>query len=268
MLEATVQTALTDELYWDKVWNFNSDHATEAAPSVERGPTTEWIDASIGAHLRPGRRFLEIGVGGSPWLAHVAEKYGAEAWGIDFSRPGLELAARAVTKDRHLVRLIEGDVFDRSKLPSAAFDVVYSGGFVEHFPSPQPLMERLAELLTPGGVLVTAVPNLCGLNGALQKLVDVETFERHVVISPARLDAAHASGGMVPVKPASFLGVLDPSAVNYSRLAVRMPPLMLRSLQFSLAKLRHASEWLGGRTGTSGGRWLAPMLGGVYQRSR
>jgi hypothetical protein len=106
------------------------------------------------------------------------------------------------------------------------------------------------------------------LNGILQKLVDVETFERHVLISSATLDAMHASAGLTPVQPARPIGVIDPGSVNYSRWAVRMPWLVLRCLQFSLSKLRFAGEWVGARAGINGGPWLAPMLGGVYTRSR
>ena len=81
--------------------------------------------------------------------------------------------------------LVEGDLFDRSHLPEHAFDVVYSGGFVEHFPSPGAVMERFLELAAPAGVVVTLVPNLGGLNGALQALADPDTFARHVVHTPA-----------------------------------------------------------------------------------
>jgi SAM-dependent methyltransferase len=261
-----VQTALTDETYWDSVWSFTDGHSDTRPALVQADPTVRWRAENIGRHLGPGRRFLEIGVGGSPWPAHVARRHGAEAWGIDFSRAGLALAARAVTENQNLVHLIEGDVFDRDKLPANAFDVVYSGGFVEHFPTPQPVMKRIAELVTEDGFVVTAVPNLCGLNGALQKLVDVETFQRHVVISPTALDEAHALGGLVPIVPARYVGVIDVAAVNFSRLASKMPPLALRALQYTLAKARQAGILYDELSARNGGRWLAPMVGGVYAR--
>jgi SAM-dependent methyltransferase len=262
-----MQDALTDQGYWDAVWTFADDHADAAVPRVHGGFMERWLMRAFAPHLGPGRRFLEVGAGGSAWPAYVAARFGAEAWGIDFSRQGLDLSARAVVAGTAPVHLIDGDLFDRDKLPLASFDVVYSGGFVEHFPTPRPLMERLAELVTPGGVVVTAVPNLCGLNGLMQRALDMETWRRHVVLSPAALDAAHATGGLMPLEPARFLGLADVGAVNWSRLAERLPPPAMRGVSFGLAKLRAAANWLEARTGRDGGRFLSPSVGGIYRRS-
>lgn len=257
---------LTDESYWNSVWDFSAAHSDTLPPAIIPSPTTRWLDEQFARALAPGKRFVEIGAGGSAWLGHVADKYGAEAWGIDFSRQGLQLCTRAVSSRPALVHLVDGDVFDRDKLPMGAFDVVYSGGFVEHFPEPAQLMRRLAELLAPGGICVTAVPNLCGLNGRVQKWVDRDTYDKHVVISTQRLDATHALGGMTPLVPAQYLGVIDVGAVNYLKLAEALPSLVSRGLQFSLAKVRRAGELYDRVTHKSGGRWLAPMVGGVYRR--
>jgi SAM-dependent methyltransferase len=262
-----MQDALTDQGYWNAVWSFADAHAARVAPRLGDGGSERFLLRAFAPRLGPGRRFLEVGAGGSAWPAAVAARLGAEAWGIDFSRPGLERAARAVVPGSAPVRLIEGDLFDRQKLPVAGFDVVYSGGFVEHFPSPRALMERLVELLRPGGVVVTAVPNLCGINGLLQKLVDADTFRRHVVLSPSQLDAAHAAGGLVPVEPARFLGVVDPGAVNFARLAKRLPPTLLRALSYALARLRAAGNRWERRHGGDGGRWWAPTVAGIYRTS-
>jgi SAM-dependent methyltransferase len=190
----------------------------------------------------------------------------AEAWGIDFSRAGLAMASRAVTPGGAPVRLVEGDVFDRSKLPGGAFHVVFSGGFVEHFPSPQPVMERFCELLAPTGVVVTSVPNLCGVNGWLQRHVDMDIWRRHVVLSLEALDAAHATAGLVPLAPARYLGTADPGSVNFGRFVERMPPPARRAFLFAMAKIRRAGIWWGERSSPNAGRWWAPALAGVYRR--
>ena len=263
---AAPKDSLTDESYWDRIWRFTADHAADEVPELGTDATTRWRVAVLRKHLTFGARFLEIGVGGSPWPGHVAATFCAQAWGIDYSRPGLEIADRAVRKNHQLVHLIEGDLFDRSKLPKDGFDVVYSGGFLEHFPSPRPVMERIAELVAPRGVVVTMVPNLCGLNGQLQKLVDRSTFERHVVMSARDLAQAHALGGLVPLEPARFVGMLDLSCVNYSRLGARLPPTALRGVQFLVTKLRIAADVVGSWTNDNGGAWLAPAVAGVYRR--
>jgi hypothetical protein len=127
-------------------------------------------------------------------------------------------------------------------------------------------MRRLGELVAPTGAVVTTVPNLAGLNGLLQRLVDADCLARHVVFDPASLDRAHATGGLVPMVPARYLGVVDPGAVNFARVAERLPALGLKLVWAGLTRLRRAGERLAAAVDVPhGGRWLAPSLLGVYR---
>jgi SAM-dependent methyltransferase len=271
-LEPVMQSALTDRHYWDDVWTFTDGRSGAEAPRIEvdRDPHQAYLDARFGAQLAargPGARFLEVGAGGSAWPGYLAARHLAEGWGIDFSRAGLAMAARAAERQRAEVHLVEGDLFDSALLPAGSFDVVYSGGFVEHFPDPRPVMMRLGELLAPDGVVITTVPNLAGVNGVVQKWVDFDCYQRHVVFTPASLDAAHALGGLIPVEPARYVGVIDLGAVNFSRLAERLPRPVLAALWAGLTLARRAGERIAARLGARhGGRLLAPSLAGVYRR--
>jgi SAM-dependent methyltransferase len=261
-----MQSALTDQGYWDAVWSFTDDHLRDApAIDAEGDAHHAHLDRLFRAQLAPGKRFLEVGAGGSAWPAHVAARHGAEGWGIDFSRGGLGIAAACARRDGVRAQLVEGDFFDPKLLPAGRFDVVYSGGFVEHFPDPGPLMKRMAELLAPGGVVVTGVPNLDGVNGLLQRWVDRDCFARHVVFTPASLDAAHALGGLHPRLPARFMGVLDLGSVNFARLAARLPAPALKLIWAGLSRARRLGERVARGLGAPhGGRHFAPGLIGVY----
>ena len=261
-----MQEALTDQTYWDEVWRFTGEHGPAVAARVESAMTDRFLVRAFATHLGRGGRFVEIGAGGTPWLGYVARTLGVEAWGIDFSRPGLALAARAAADVRSRVTLVEGDVLDRALLPKSAFDVVYSGGFVEHFPSSRAVLERFGELLTPDGVVVTLVPNLHGVNGALQAFADRDTFARHVVHTTATLDAAHAAAGLVPVERTRYLDLVDLGCVNLSRIASRMPKQIWRALSYGMALSRRAGIAVAARTDADGGRLFAPMIGGIYRR--
>jgi SAM-dependent methyltransferase len=261
-----MHSALTDRGYWDEIWS-GSDDAASAPPEIDvhRDPHQALLDRVLAARLPRGGRFVEVGAGGSVWPARMAWR-GGEAWGIDFSRAGLGRTAKAAERAGVAVHLIEGDLFDERLLPAGAFDLVYSGGFVEHFADAAPLMRRLAALLAPGGVVVTTVPNLIGLNGLLQRLVDRECYARHVVFTPASLDRAHAAGGLVAVEPARYVGVLDLGSVNFARVAARLPAPALKALWAALSLGRRAGEALGARLGLAHGgpRW-APGLMGIYR---
>ena len=88
-----------------------------------------------------GGRFLEIGAGGSPWPAYVARRLGAEAWGIDCRARGLAHGgARRGRRARAASRSSRATSSTARSWRAAAFDVVYSGGFIERFPSPRAVL--------------------------------------------------------------------------------------------------------------------------------
>src|SRR5260221_12393660 len=124
-----MEERLTDQGYWDEVWNSIGARAHANAPHVEPGRVTRWIESQCAAHLKAGHRFLEVGAGGSAWPAHVAGTLGAAAWGVDFSRPGLEQAGSACAPGPKVL-LVGGGFFDRSRLPPGAFGALYSGRLI------------------------------------------------------------------------------------------------------------------------------------------
>ena len=255
--------SLTNQQYWDDVW------AAGEVPSVDiaQNPHQRELDVRFRRYLKPGARFLEVGVGASAWPAHVARQTGAEAWGIDFSRPGLDSAQRAADRAGVSVRLVQGDLFDGAALPARAFDLVYSGGFIEHFEDPTPVMRRLGELVRDGGVVLTTVPNLRGVNGALQKWADPEVYAKHIVHTCESLDRAHAAGGMVPVEPARYLGAMDVSSVNFSQRFVALPKPLQAVLWRSMSLSRvMANGMLRVVRKTDGGERFAPAILGIYRR--
>ena len=145
-----MQDALGDQIYWDEIWRFTGEPRT-APPRIAVGHDRSLPRARLRRRTcRRAARFLELGAGGSPWPGHVARTLDADAWGIDcLARRAWQRAALAAADVRTRVTLIEGDVFDGSLLPCHAFDVVYSGGFLEHFPSPRGVLARVAELVAP-----------------------------------------------------------------------------------------------------------------------
>jgi SAM-dependent methyltransferase len=257
-----MQTALTDQRYWDAVWKHPEMAQVDSQARGERGSVQRYFERVFAQHLGRGGRFLEIGVGGSPWPARVAA-LGADVWGIDISAAGLALVARSLSR----AMLVEGDFFDRGKLPLAVFDVVYSGGFLEHFVDATPVTGRMAELVAPRGVVVTAVPNLSGINGWLQRRLDLEVWQKHVELTPRSLDEAHAKSGLEPVESARYVGVFDLGMVNFARLAARMPRVMQAAIWRGITFSRRCAEVLAEFGGAvEGGRMLAPMVAGVYRR--
>ena len=70
------------------------------------------------------------------------------------------------------------------------YDIVFSAGVVEHFEDPSVPLAAFVRLVVPGGILITDVPNLIGLNGLYHRVLKSETFRTHRPIHLAELRAS------------------------------------------------------------------------------
>jgi SAM-dependent methyltransferase len=160
---------------------------------------------------------LEVGCGGSRWLPYFDCFLNCEVWGIDYSLKGLHLAKRNLLATS-ACRLVLGDFFDERLLPKNYFDLIYSLGFIEHFDTPDSVTERFLDLLKPGGIVVTVIPNFVGPYGTLQKLVDDRVYRKHIVMNRYELDRTHYTQGLFEHTSACFFGCFGPGVVNFGRL--------------------------------------------------
>lgn len=99
----------------------------------------------------PGR-ILDIGAGIGQFL-DLARKEG-------FSIDGVELSPRGCThaRERFGVELRQGRLED-FEFPDSSFDVITLFHVLEHVPDPRGTLATCHRLLSPGGLLVVAVPN-------------------------------------------------------------------------------------------------------------
>lgn len=87
------------------------------------------------------------------FLLAEARERGWEATGIEPSEFGSTYA-----RDRLGLNVISDDLFS-AELPGATFDVVTLGDVIEHLIAPGEALDRIRELLVPGGVLWMALPD-------------------------------------------------------------------------------------------------------------
>ncbi len=138
-------------------------------PSIDWG----WKDASVVPEyydralasmrgLPPvGARMLEIGVGCGYVLSKLTLSCRGRGVGVDTDRHAIELSGRVAASLGVRIARVRGE---GQRLPFAdgSFDVVYSQGFIEHFPpdTSERLVAEHVRVLRPGGLLALSVPNL------------------------------------------------------------------------------------------------------------
>jgi 2-polyprenyl-3-methyl-5-hydroxy-6-metoxy-1,4-benzoquinol methylase len=107
------------------------------------------------------------------------------------------------------------DVFNHA-FPKNYFDVVHSGGLIEHFEDAREIVRIHVELLKPGGVALITVPHFGGFYGAVAAKTDPENLAIHNtgIMNPASLREL-APGDMCDSVTARPFGRISLSCVSF-----------------------------------------------------
>jgi len=258
---ATPVGDLAGTLYWDRLWRRSAGQRVDL-----RSYYAYRLARLFRRFVAPGARVLEVGCGGSVWLPYLADRHGAEVWGVDYSPAGVALARANLAAAGVAGTVVFGDAFDAPQVPRRSFDVVWSNGFVEHFADVAAAVAALACYLRPGGIMITLVPNLEGGVGWLHRVIDPEVYAAHVRVSPRLLDHAHRRAGLRGVAPARFFGVFSLGVVNFTRLRRRLPARLDAVLWRTLVGIQQAVclPWRLLHVAPES-RLLSPYVVGVYQ---
>lgn len=209
--------------YWDGLW----EHSTlpKAVNPRARGLNNyvnrkfhEYFSETFSSFDPKGKKLLEIGCARSAWLPYFAKQFGFDVCGLDYSEQGCQQAKAVLSSEGVAGEIVCSDFFSPPAELIGTFDVVVSFGVVEHFQNTAECLSAFARLLKPGGLLVTSVPNMVGLNGSLQKLFDRAVFEIHVPLNKESLDDANARIGLNVISSNYFLlanlSVINVEAMN------------------------------------------------------
>ena len=164
---------LTSKKYWSKYW--------KTKPKIKSSIIAkDFLFHDILSKYIPKQQkinFLEIGGFPGQWAVFFAKYWGANSTLLDRYIDRDVIQSLSETNDVENINIIEGDVFDLRV--DQKFDVVMSAGFIEHFSNVESVIDKHIDYLETNGILVLTVPNLLGLNGLLQKIVDRETYDTH-----------------------------------------------------------------------------------------
>jgi SAM-dependent methyltransferase len=131
---------------------------------------------------RSGLKFLELGSAPGTNLVRMKSDFHYEPFGIEYTKNGVrqnrDLFVRNGIDPNNVIHddFLSDDVAAKY---ANSFDIVYSGGLIEHFTNVDEVISRHIDLLAPGGVLVVGIPNLRGMNYALTKIVNGAILDVH-----------------------------------------------------------------------------------------
>jgi SAM-dependent methyltransferase len=179
---------LTNESDWDPHYVATNRAAAESRGRLPERFFGSYADSQfwslIGKHLPPRQRgsVLEIGCAPGRTLRGFALRFGCVPSGVDFSEQGVSRTRENFEQWGYPPEnVVRADVFDAAFQASVngRFDVVVSGGFIEHFTGLRPVIDAHLGPLRPGGLLVITIPNYQGLNYALGTLTVGQDYPLH-----------------------------------------------------------------------------------------
>ena len=202
----------TDKSYWDHVWETTPlPHSIRPYARDIKWHTIwkfhEYFRSIFSTMATQGKRFLEIGCARSVWLPYFANEFGFKVYGIDYSEIGCQQAIQLLSNEGVAGEIVSADFFSPPESMVGVFDVAISFGVVEHFQNTAECISAFSKFLKPGGLLITNIPNMVGLNGLIQKILNRYIFDIHVPLNINTLAHAHQINGLRMISCNYFLFV-------------------------------------------------------------
>ncbi len=256
-----MNTNKTDKFYWDNSWEGSPlpEVIRPCARDIKWYAISKFVEyfrSIFSAMITQDKRFLEIGCARSVWLPFFAKEFGFKVYGIDYSEIGCQQATRILANEGVKGEIICSDFFSPPAPMLGAFDTVISFGVAEHFQNTAECIAAFLKFLKPGGLLITNVPNMEGMNGLIQKVVNRPIFDIHVALTIDTLMRAHQTNGLRIISCDYFL-FMNLGVINLENLR--------GSLFYKAARLR---SWINevvwvfekGVPALKPNRWSSPYI--------
>jgi len=146
----------------------------------------EILEKIMGDNLFTNKRVLDIGGGHNPFVELIPE---SETWIVDIDVDD--------KSQKCADNVLEG-WFEDVDLPKDYFDVITSFHTIEHLSAPADVVQKVAEIIKPGGIVIIEVPNLSGI---IDSIPYYAIFHQHInLFTPVTMDCLFNRYGFIRKK--------------------------------------------------------------------
>jgi 2-polyprenyl-3-methyl-5-hydroxy-6-metoxy-1,4-benzoquinol methylase len=248
--------------YWNKTW---SEETLPVAVNPEDSCVNNYINrkfhdyfCQVFKEIDTNRaELLEVGCAKSAWLPYFNKTFDFSVTGIDYSFAGCSMAEAVLKKSKVEGVIVCSDFFSPPSEMIGAFDVVVSFGVAEHFENTAECLSAFAKFLKPGGMLITNIPNMRGLPGFLQMLLNKPVYDIHVPLDRNELQRAHERAGLEIVRSENFL-LLNLCVINFGGWKSELMIRAVRKIFYVLSKFAWSLETKSALFGPS--KYFSPYI--------
>jgi 2-polyprenyl-3-methyl-5-hydroxy-6-metoxy-1,4-benzoquinol methylase len=187
--------------FWDHWWE--TSRLPAPIDPHRRGPKNypfrefhRYFEGVFKGYNTDSMELMEVGCAQSVFLPYFAKHFGFKVSGIDRSPMGCETGRAILEREGVRGEIYCADLFSLPVHLNGRFDVVVSFGVVEHFDPTSGVLRAMANLLKPEGRMITSIPNMTGILGKYQKLLDRDIYRVHVPLGCEGLASAHQEAGL------------------------------------------------------------------------
>lgn len=191
-----MSNSLTSKKYWEQFYKTRAEVKPINIEGVRGFCANQIFNIKKSIDLE-SKRVIEIGGGGSPWLAFLAKEIpSASFFCLDYAEEGLASLARFCEyRNIENIDFIKKDMFDVGE-DKGKYDVVFSHGVVEHFSDITAVLRAHSMYLATYGKMLTIIPNMCGVPGFLTRLMNKEVYDVHVPHDLNSFVRGHKNAGL------------------------------------------------------------------------
>lgn len=245
--ESPIHDDRAGEAYWDSVWQEPElprpfDSRDNSLRNHSRIQFHRFFSRIFQDRQTSARRLIEIGCARSLLLPYFGQIHGLQVVGLDYSPLGCDLARRLLESAGLEPEIYCSNLFDPPENLLGSFDFVFTNGVVEHFSDTSGVFKALARLSRPGGTLITIIPNMRGLTGLLQRVVNKSVYRVHVPLGVNDLTLAQRNARL-DVKECEYFQNLNLGVVNMGSAHEHFPTALLRKLVRLSLDLSTAGFW-------------------------
>lgn len=179
------------EIYWENIWK---DKVVIDKINVDYYTNKLLHELYVRYFTYDEKRTnCEIGCAMSQNLLYFNDYYGYKIHGIDYEEKSALKTKEIYEEMGYSADILFKDFFIKDN--DKKYDLLSSFGVFEHFEDLNASIKQTKRYLKKNGMILTVIPNMNGITGLLQKILNKDVYDVHIPYTKDNILSAHKANG-------------------------------------------------------------------------